>query len=145
VIIAQPQEQIAAFVALMQGLPVSEWGQYSALGLVKDGYLVAGVVYNNWAGAGVCAHIGAVAGRRWLDRAFLRAMFDYPFNQEGRRRITALVARKNKHARAFTENLGFRYEGCVRHSLPTDDWMLYGMLREECRFIAAPQTLRRAA
>src|SRR3990167_9760794 len=74
VIIAQPQEQIAAFVALMQGLPVSEWGQYSALGLVKDGYLVAGVVCTNWAGAGACAHIGAVAGRRWLDPAFLRAM-----------------------------------------------------------------------
>ena len=142
-IVAEPRDAIAAWVAAMQGLPASDWGNYNALALVKDGQIVGGVIYNNWNGAGVCAHI-AGAGRRWLNRAFLHAMFDYPFNQCARRRITALVARRNKHARRFVENLGFRYEGCVRHALPADDWMLYGMLREECRFLAQ-EPIRRAA
>ena len=144
-IVAEPREQIAAFVAAAQGHPAQPWGNYSALGLVRGGGLVAGVVYNNWSGAGVCAHIGAVRGRRWMTPAFLRAMFAYPFEQERRRRITGLVARRNKHARRFVENLGFRYEGCVRHALADDDWILYGMLREECRFIAPHHEMRIAA
>jgi len=143
-IVAQPADQIGAFVAAVQGEP-QPWGNFSALGLVRDGYLVAGVVYNNWSGAGVCAHIGALPGRRWMTRAFLRAMFEYPFVQCNRRRITALVARKNRHARRFVENLGFKHEGCVRHALERDDWILYGMLREECRFLEQPKDRRKAA
>lgn len=141
-IVVQPKEEIAAFVAQVQGRQAESWGNYSCIGLVRGGYLVAGVVYNNWSGAGVCAHIGAVPGARWMTREFLHAIFDYPFNQCGRRRLTALVARKNKRARKFVEHLGFRHEGVVRHALPNDDWILYGMLRDECRYL---QPMRKAA
>lgn len=143
-IVTQPKERIAAFVARAQGL-AEPWGNYTAIGLVRDGALVAGVVYNNFGGAGVCAHIGAVTGGRWMTREFLRAIFDYPFAQLGKRRITGLVARRNKSARRFVENLGFKYEGCVRHALEKDDLICYGMLRAECRFLTAKEPLRRAA
>lgn len=142
-IVTQPKESIAAFVAQVQGQS-EPWGNYTAIGWVRRDELIAGVVYNNFSGAGVCAHIGAIPGRHWMTREFLGAIFAYPFDQLRLRRITGLVARKNKPARRFVENLGFRYEGCVRHALQNDDWMLYGMLREECRFIAR-EALRRAA
>ena len=143
VIICQPKEEIAAFVAATQGQN-EPWGEYTALGLLRHGALVAGVIYNHFGGAGVCAHIGAIPGGRWMTRGFLHAMFDYPFGQLGKRRITALVSRKNRRARRFAENLGFKYEGTVRHALQTDDLILYGMLREECRFLPRDE-MRRAA
>lgn len=142
-IIAQPKEGIAAFVAAIQERS-DPWGNYTTLGLVRGDCLVAGVVYNNFGGAGVCAHIAAIPGKRWLTREFLYAMFDYPFRQLGKRRITALVARRNKAARRFTENLGFQHEGCLRHALERDDIIVYGMLAEECRFLK-PELLRRVA
>lgn len=134
VIVTQPKEDIGRFVALTQGRP-EPWGNFTTIGSVVNGRLVAGVVYNNFSGAGCCAHIGSV-GKHWLTREFLYAIFDYPFNQLQLRRITVLTARRNKKARKFVDRLGFKYEGCVRHALPDDDWIMYGMLREECTHIS---------
>lgn len=133
-IITQPREVIAQFVAARQGRQ-EPWGNYSALGLVKGNYLVAGVIYNNWSEKNVCAHIAAIEGCRWMTPAFLYAMFDYPFNQCSVNRITALVARKNKRARKFTEHLGFKYEGCLEDFFERDDMICYGLVRARCRFI----------
>ena len=148
-IIAQPKELIAQFVALRQGKPAHEqWGPFSALGLTRGDMLIAGVVYNNFEAANVCAHIGAVDGRHWMTRAFLHAMFAYPFEQMGKRRITALVARKNKHARKFVDNLGFTYEGCLKNYYENDSLIVYGLLRENCRFLHGrhlPLELKEAA
>jgi RimJ/RimL family protein N-acetyltransferase len=133
-IITQPKEAIAAFVASVQGehLP---WGQYSALGLVREGRLVAGVVYNHWSETNCCMHVGAVPGRAWLVPEFLFAAFDYPFNERKLRRVTGLVPKKNAQARKFDEHLGFKLEGSMRHALPHDDLLVYGMLARECRWI----------
>ena len=140
-IISEPRDVIATFVSERRGAmpnPAS-WGQFSCLGLVRHGYLIAGVVYNNWEGTNVCAHIGAIDGKRWLIPGFLYAMFDYPFNHGGRRRITALVAKKNKPARKFVEHLGFRIEGVFPRYYARDDMIAYGMLKEKCRFIEQPE------
>ncbi len=114
---------------------------------MKDDRLVGGVVYNQFEAANVCAHIGAVEGKNWLTRDFLWAMFDYPFNQLGKRRITALVARKNKGARKFVDNLGFSYEGCLKHYYENDNLLVFGLLRENCRFLgrSLPSQLKEAA
>ena len=81
------------------------------------------------------AHIAGKPGKRWLNRDFLFAMFDYPFNQLGVNRITGLVAKKNKEARRFDEHLGFKYEGNMRHALADDDMLIYGMLKRECKWL----------
>lgn len=136
-IISQPKETIAAFVALAQGKPAREpWGNYTAIGLVRGGGLVAGVLYNNFEAGNVCAHIGAIPGGHWLTPSFLHAMFAYPFEQMGKRRITGLVARKNRKARRFIEKLGFKVEGTLAHYYERDDMIVYGLLRENCQFIA---------
>jgi hypothetical protein len=39
-------------------------------------------------------------------------------------------------AEQFDQRLGFVYEGCIRQILSNgDDLLIYGMLREECRFL----------
>lgn len=142
-IIAQPREWIGQMVAQVQGQQ-EPWGNYTALALVgDDGCFRAGVVYNNFAHANVCGHIAIWPGAR-LTGAFIRAIFDYPFNQLGKERITALVAKKNKRAAQFVRKLGFKYEGSLRRYFGRDDMHCYGMLREECQFLPA-EPVRRAA
>jgi RimJ/RimL family protein N-acetyltransferase len=140
-IITQPREAIAEFVAASVGehLP---FGQYSAMGLVRGGELVAGVIYNHWSGSNVAMHIGAKPGKMWLTPEFLFAAFDYPFGEHKLRRVTGLVPKKNLAARQFDEHLGFKLEGSMRHALPHDDLLVYGMLARECRWVSEEFTAR---
>ncbi len=135
-IVAQPKSEIATFVNLRQSLSADHsWGYYNALGLVRGGDLIAGVIYNNVDGTNLCMHVGAVDGRKWLTPQFLFAAFDYPFNQLGMRRVTAPIKTGNTRAIEFVENLGFKHNGTLRHYYADGDLMLYGMLRGECRFL----------
>lgn len=136
-IITQPKELIAAFVNVRQGNhPDTQWGPFASLGLVRSQRLVAGLIYNSEEAANICVHIGAEDGSRWLTPQFLFAAFDYPFNQLGKRRVTALLREGNKKAIRFVENIGFELEGSLAnyHSDGTAR-IIYGMLRDKCRFL----------
>jgi len=108
------------------------FGPCTALGIVRGGNLIGGVVYHNFRGHDIEASIA-------IDRAaFLpwRALFAYPFEQLGCARLTAFTGRKNKKARKLLENLGFRLEGVHLRGLDgITDAMSYGMLRDDCRWI----------
>jgi len=111
------------------------WGNYTAIGLIDEVQILAVVIYNDFHEAGCAIHIAGSPGRRWLTKDLLFAAFDYPFNQLKFRRLTGYVASKNLEAQRLDEHLGFKREGYLRHMLPDDDVILYGMLREECRFL----------
>ena len=135
-IVAQPKIEIAEFVNARQGLPLEHsWGHFTALGLVKDGDLKAGVIYNNLDGTNLCMHVGAVDGCRWMTPAFLFAAFDYPFNELRMRRVTAPIKSRNKKSIEFVRNLGFTHDGTLKHYYADDDLHLYGLLKEDCRFL----------
>ena len=79
-----------------------------------------------------------VAGgyKGWINRAFLRAAFAYPFKQLGCTRVSGLVRADNYAAQQFDERLGFKREGLVRRGDDDGtDLIMYGMLREECKWI----------
>lgn len=133
-IVTQPKEEIAQFVSNLCSRNHLPFGNYSTIGSIRNGRLVAGVVYNHYSGTNVCAHL-AGEGKNWLTRDFLYAIFDYPFNELGVNRITGLVPKKNKRARKLDQHLGFKYEGNMRRALPDDDMLVYGMLRDECRWL----------
>lgn len=107
---------------------------YEAIGLEEDGDLIAVVVYNLFSGADISMHVAAVGGRRWMTREYLKAVFRYPFVQLGVRRVSGFVPSRNADAIRFNEHLGFQREGVMRHALPDDDVIVFGMLKEECRF-----------
>lgn len=116
---------------------VPSWGEwFEAIGLERDGDLLAVVVYNLWSGADIAMHVAAMPGRRWMTRAFLRAVFRYPFVQLGCRRVTGYVPASNADALRFDRHLGFVEEGRMREALPTgEDVLVLGMLRRECRWL----------
>jgi len=107
-----------------------------AIGLERDGELIAGVVYNMYSKASICMNVAAVPGKDWLSRSFLYATFAYPFVQLKCNRVTALVKMNNEISKKFVQSLGWKPEGCMRKaSTDGQDMLVYGMLREECRWI----------
>lgn len=118
-----------------QRIDEDDFGQAEAIGLEKDGELIAGVVYNWYTGPSICMHV-AGEGRQWLNRDFLFRVFAYPFLQLECNRVTGLVRTDNLDAQRFDEHIGFVREGVIRRGA-TDgtDFILYGMLKEECRWL----------
>jgi RimJ/RimL family protein N-acetyltransferase len=105
------------------------------IGMLEDGKLIAGVVFNMYMGNGIMLHVAADKPG-WLNREFLRATFAYPFKQLKCARVTGLVRTDNKDAQRFDEHLGFKKEGVIRKGDDDGcDLIIYGMLKEECRWL----------
>lgn len=138
-ILAGERERVAIWVASrVRGMKPPE-GKYEALGVVKGGELIGGVIYTNlkdlpFGGAAIEMDCAGEPG--WLTRSTLKALFGYPFLQLGVVRITTMVAKANRRARKMNERLGFKQEGCIRNGFGGGrDMIVYGMLRSECRWI----------
>lgn len=109
---------------------------YTAIGLEKNGQLVAGAVFNMHSGVNVMGHLASDGSKHWMTPAYLAACFRYAFVQLGCERITGLVRSDNIDAQRLDEHLGFKREGVLRKATPDGkDMFLYGLLKEECRFL----------
>ena len=106
------------------------------LAIIKDGKIRGAVVYTMHMGNGCMLSVASDGTRHWLNRDFLRAVFVYPFIQMNYMRVTGLVRVDNFDAQRFDEHLGFKREGLLRKGDDDGtDLILYGMLKEECRWI----------
>jgi RimJ/RimL family protein N-acetyltransferase len=124
---------VATLVA--QHIPGFAPEKFTALGVVRGSQLIGGAVYHNFRGHDIEVTV-AFEDPRWALPGTLRALFAYPFETLRCARMTAVVARKNKRSRRLTEGLGFRLEGVARRAIDgKQDAMIYGMLREECRWL----------
>jgi RimJ/RimL family protein N-acetyltransferase len=128
-------EQIAQWMA--QRTPQFQYGAspYACIGLVNQvGGIVAGALFENYTHVDIHAHIAAER----LTRHFLGECFRYCFETEGVDRITCPVLTSNKYGEPFVKKLGFVLEGRMRRrALDGSDVLIYGMLREECRWLTA--------
>lgn len=106
-----------------------------SIALLENGRIIGGVVYTMYTGNGIMMNV-AGGYKGWINRAFLRAAFAYPFKQLGCTRVSGLVRADNYAAQQFDERLGFKREGLVRRGDDDGtDLIMYGMLREECKWI----------
>lgn len=110
-------------------------GQGAGIGLTEDGDLIAGVLYEQYNGASVMTHIGAVDNATWLCRKYLWTIFDYPFNQLKVRKILAPVGPTNKRSQRFVEHLGFTLESVIPEAHPDGDLLIYTMTKAQCRWL----------
>ena len=117
----------------------------AGFGVLREGRLAAGVVFHNYdARAGDIEVAIAAESPRWASREVFYTAFAYPFLQLGCRRVTARVPVANMRARRLVEGAGFVLEGLVRSAAPDGgDVLIYGMLKEECRWVS-PQPRPRA-
>ena len=108
---------------------------HQAIAVVEDEAPLAVILYGNYTLTDLHMHI-ASNNRAWCKRGMLRGLFEYPFEQVGVSRVTAMVAKRNKHARQFVERLGFRHEGTHPKGFPDGGTACsYGLLKENCKWL----------
>jgi RimJ/RimL family protein N-acetyltransferase len=104
---------------------------YTAMGIERDGEIVAGTVFNQFEGADV--HV-TVAGRRdAFSRKYLKAVGNYVFNQLGCIRMT--IISEQPEVIQIATRLGAQTEGRIRNHFGAGrDGILLGILKEEWKF-----------
>lgn len=111
------------------------FGPCVAFGIVRRGQLIGGVVFNNYRGHDIHMSVAFEGKGSFLPGA-VRALCEYPFEQLGCRRVTAITGKKNKRARKILERIGFTLEGVAKHGLDGfEDAMIFGLLRENCKWL----------
>lgn len=107
-----------------------------AIGLVRSGRIVAGVLFEKWTDTNVWMHIAIEPGTI-VSPAWARYAFAYPFDEAGRHRITADVDDANLPCRELVERIGFRVEATLAGAARRGgDLLLYRLLREDCVLLA---------
>jgi len=101
------------------------------LGLLIDGNLRAGVVYNAFGKNNCQMHVASI-GPYWFTKEFAKAVFHVPFVQWGYERVTAPIYEENLKSRRFVEKIGFVLEGTMRGSHPV---CIYGLLKKDCKYV----------
>ncbi|GAA4652548.1 hypothetical protein GCM10023116_48320 [Kistimonas scapharcae] len=100
----------------------------------KNDQLLAGITLYNYTKNDI--HIAVYATTpRFLTRTLMANVFGYCFDQLQVDRITTTVQVSNSHANRFNQRIGFVKEGRVRRAISGEDAVLYGMLREDCRWL----------
>lgn len=123
---------VSAWAAQKMG--IVPWRECTTLSLWDDCVIQCAVIYECYSPRNINMHVAAIEGKAWLNRKFLWAAFDYPFNQLKVERVTGLVPDSNEAAKRFDEHLGFKREGVMRGAADDgSDLIVYGMLRSECR------------
>ena len=104
---------------------VADFGQHTALAIVRHGVMQAAVVYSGWVPAlrMVCVTIAAETPR-WATRANIKTVFSVAFDALQVTRITAIVAKDNRRSRKLAEGLGFIMDCRLRGT----DRLVYGYL-----------------
>ena len=106
----------------------------TAIGLVIDGELKAGLLYNGYTGASISMH-SRCDDKKAPNMMFYWLIFDYPFNQLKVKRISGIVSSANKEAQEIDEKLGFVRETILRDYFLDGDAIVYVMRRENCRWL----------
>lgn len=126
------KERVGAFVA-HEVKQTAAWGGFNAIGVERDGNIIAGIVVNNYNGSNATVHI---AVKHSLPRDFLPVCFDYLFNQCGLKRVTGLVPTDNPKALKFDKHIGFREEFVMKDGHPSGDMHVLVMFKDDCRWLA---------
>jgi len=109
----------------------SDLGQCACLGVWRDERLVAVCAYNNYKTFDIELSF-AGDSPRWATKQVITWLLSYPFIQLKTQRVTALVKKSNRRARKLLVGVGFKEEGCHRHSAANLETVFsYGLLKTE--------------
>lgn len=111
------------------------WGSFYAMGVEREGEIVAGIVLNNFNDSNAVCHIAVTKpGKDML--MLLRAFADYAFNQCKLNRLTGLVPSDKPDVLAFDLHLGWEEEFLMKQAAPGGaDMHVLVMRPENCRWL----------
>ena len=110
------------------------YGPCHTLGFARDGRLIGAVIYFHHNGLDIELGIHTISPK-WCSRRTLFWSFAYPFLQLNCARVTVKVDAKDEKVCNFVERVGFEREGILRRAIPSGDSAVYGLLKEECRWL----------
>lgn len=129
-------EQLLAWATQTTGMTYRSDAQ--VIGLRDDEATRAAVIFDTFSPWDVQVHVVATdtAGPTWITDEFIRHCAAYPFITCKYDRVTATISIRNRPALVLAGYMGFKREGIARRSGPDRcDFVLLGLLREECRFL----------
>ncbi len=102
-----------------------------AIGLERDGELVAGTVYEMWNGRSVVCHI------TWdqVTPAYLAAVYDYPYNVANVDKIIGPISSNHTRALKLVTKMGFSEEARIKDGAPDGDIVFMTQTPDRCRFL----------
>lgn len=89
--------------------PTVDWGPFYAMGVERDGEIVAGVVMNEFNGNNAACHIAISRPGKYIITLF-EHFTDYAFNQCRLKRLTGMVPTSKPEVIKFDKHLGFQEE-----------------------------------
>ena len=104
----------------------------TAIGLIRNKQLVAGVWYEDFNGKSVTCHI-AIDGR--MTKEYLAFIFRYPFIQLGVDKIVVPIVSDNEKSIRLVENMGFEEEARLLDVFPNGSLLFYVLNKDKCRFL----------
>jgi len=129
--------EIAEFVIslLPQKMGVEEFGPFTTIGISEGDRLIGGAVYHRWRKFD-CELTFAASSPKWCRKGVLKALFHYPFVQQGLERMTLIIGENNPRALRLNQGIGFKIEGRARKAYDgKHDAFVLGMLKGECKWI----------
>lgn len=133
-LIYNEREELLSWACVRIGIP-SFRGDAHAIGLRRDGKIIAVCVFDSFSSFDCAMHIASDGSGHWLTRGFLAACFSYVFVQCKYRRVYSPIAESNKQALRFNLKLGFKVEGVHPYGAKDGALITTGLLRENCAFI----------
>jgi RimJ/RimL family protein N-acetyltransferase len=133
ILVFDQKEAIGAWVA-QQVNQTCEWGSFYSLGIVRDGEIIAGVVFNNFNGANATCHIAISKFSRVMP-AMIEHSCKYAFEFCGLKRLTGMVPSNEPKILAFDKHLGFEEEFVMKDGAPGADMHVLVMWPDKCRWL----------
>lgn len=104
------------------------------ISVTSQGKLLGGNIFTGYTGASIQTHTaGFVPG--WANRDFLWAIFDYPFNQLGCKKVFGQVPEYNTRALEIDMKLGFKIVARIEDVFPDGACLVLELAREDCRWL----------
>lgn len=106
----------------------------TGIGLVQHGKLVAGVMYERFTGRSVFVSLAIDPGC-YLDRQFVWAICDYPFNQLGVERVAATITSSNARSIRIAKHIGFVVAASIPDMFYDGDLLIATIDRSDCKWL----------
>jgi RimJ/RimL family protein N-acetyltransferase len=113
------------------------------IGQLKDDELVAVVGFCNFLPKSCEMHVASKENSNWVNKDFLWASFDYPFNQLNLNVIIASVEKSNENALRLNQHLGFKVKAEIPDGHLHGDLVIMTMRKEDCKWLNIQCPLRR--
>jgi L-amino acid N-acyltransferase YncA len=130
---SQNPEHLKHFESIL-GVEFRSSPTYWASVLTNEGQLVGGMIYTNFTPFN-CELSAVLDDPRCCSLNVLRELFSYPFYQLNLRRVTAVVRESNEKSSKVCQRQGFRLEGVHLHWFGEDHGLIWGMLKEDCKWL----------